>query len=262
MPWSMTCEVFHLLFLCWFLVIKALSVSMTTSDFSSAKDNQQSPRKVAPTPSGEQSSGEELANAVTHGIGLLVSIAGLVLLVVFSALRGDVWHVVSCSIYGSTLVLLYNFSMLYHAMGQGRTKRVFQILDHSAIFMLIAGTYTPFVLVTLRGGWGWALFGVVWGLCVVGIVCEVALSEKFRLIVVPIYLGMGWLVVIALRPLLQALPRDGFLWLAGGGVAYTVGVTFYVLERIPYAHSIWHVFVLCGSICHWISVMFFVIPRS
>ena len=199
-------------------------------------------------------------NAFTHGLGLVVGIAGLVLLVVFAALRGTAWHVVSCSIYGTTIVLLFNFSMLYHLARKGKAKRVFRILDHSSIFLLIAGTYTPFTLVTLRGGWGWSLFGTIWGLCVVGIICETTIARRFELVSLPIYLGMGWLIVLAIRPLFAVLPLGGRALLVSGGLAYTVGVLFYVMERIPFAHGIWHLFVLAGSICHWCAVMFHVVP--
>lgn len=214
----------------------------------------------SPVKNDARSRPEELVNALTHGVGLAASVAGLVLLVVYAALRGSAWHVVSCSIYGATLILLFNFSMLYHLARGGRAKRVFQILDHSSIFLLIAGTYTPFMLVTLRGGWGWSLFGVVWGLCVVGIVCEATIAHRFRLVSLPIYLGMGWLIVLAGRPLLRTLPTGGEILLVSGGLAYTVGAVFYAMERVPFAHGIWHLFVLAGSICHWCAVMFYVIP--
>jgi len=218
-----------------------------------------------PSPTTEeapQSRSEELVNAATHGLGLALSIAGLVLMVVFAALRGSAWHVVSCSIHGTTLVLLFNFSMFYHLARGPKLKQILRILDHSSIFLLIAGTYTPFTLVTIRGSWGWSLFGVIWGLCVVGIACEATIARHFRLISVPIYLGMGWLIVLAIRPLLQALPTGGSVLLVSGGLAYTVGVIFYAAEHIPFAHGIWHLFVLGGSVCHWCTVMFYVIPRK
>ena len=209
-----------------------------------------------------RSRAEEIANSATHGVGGLLGIAGLVLLVVFAALRGTAWHVVSCAIYGATLVLLFSCSSLYHLVRRQRAKRVLRVLDHSSIFLLIAGTYTPFVLVTLRGPWGWTLFGLIWGLCAVGIVCESTFSRRFRLVSVPLYIAMGWLVVIAIRPLLQALPRPGVIWLVAGGLGYTVGVVFYAMRRVPFAHTIWHLFVLGGGICHWFCVLLYVIPRA
>lgn len=228
----------------------------------SASDAPQQPGPPSPEDDAIQSRPEELVNALTHGMGLLLSVAGMVLLIVFAALRGSAWHVVSCSIYGATLVLLFNFSTLYHLARVGRAKRIFQVLDHSAIFLLIAGTYTPFLLVTLRGGWGWSLFGVIWALCVVGIVCETTIARRFELISLPVYIGMGWLIVLAIRPLLQVLPTGGAVLLVSGGLAYTVGAAFYAMERIPFAHGVWHLFVLAGSVCHWCAVMFFVIPAA
>jgi hemolysin III len=204
--------------------------------------------------------GEELANSLTHAAGTLLATAGLTVLVSFAALRGTTWHVVSCSVYGATLVLLFKASTLYHLAEHPPTKRVLRVLDHSSIFLLIAGTYTPFALVSLRGPWGWTLFGVVWGLAVLGILGESLSAHRFRLIAVPIYIAMGWLVVLALKPLLTAVPLGGVLWLFGGGLFYTVGVVFYAWRGKRYTHTVWHLFVLAGSVCHWFSVMFYVIP--
>lgn len=203
---------------------------------------------------------EEIANSITHGIGFFLSIAMLSLMVVFSALHGTAWHVVACSLYGSTLILLYLASTLYHSLTSERAKRVLKVIDHSAIFLLIAGTYTPFLLVPLRGGWGWSLFGVLWGLALVGIGLKIFLAGRYRVVSTLIYIGMGWMALIAVRPLWLTLPRAGLLWLLAGGLFYTGGTIFYLNRKIPFNHAIWHGFVLAGSLCHFFSVMFFVIP--
>ena len=214
------------------------------------------------TPSTNQYSlAEEIAHAMTHGLGLLLSIAGLVVLVVFASLRGDAWHVVSVSVYGATLVLLYSASTFYHALPNPRAKRVFRTLDHAAIYLLIAGTYTPFMLVNLRGGWGWALFGVVWGLAVLGIVLEAVAKQRVRILSVVLYLGLGWLVAIAVKPLVQSVEPGGLVLLVAGGLAYSVGVVFYSWKRLPYHHAVWHVFVMAGSLFHFFAVLFYVIPQ-
>jgi hemolysin III len=210
---------------------------------------------------GRYSVAEEIAHAITHGVGLLFSVAGLVVLVVFASLRGDVWHIVSCSIYGTTLVLLYTASTLYHAIPSPRAKGVFRILDHAAIYLLIAGTYTPFTLVNLRGPWGWTLFGVVWGLALSGVVLEGVAQQRVRILSVVLYLGLGWLVAIAVKPLLDSVAIGGLVLLLLGGLAYSVGVVVYGWRRLPYHHAIWHVFVMAGSVCHFFAVLFYVIPR-
>jgi len=203
---------------------------------------------------------EEVAHSLTHGVGLLLGIAALVLMVVFAAQRGSAIHVVSCAVYGSTLVVLYAASTFYHALPSGRGKRVFGILDHAAIFLLIAGTYTPFALITLSGGFGWSLFGVIWGIAIGGIVLEAVSRGRFRRIQLLLYLGMGWGIVGAARPLLQELATPGLVLLAAGGLAYTLGVIFFVWRR-PFHHAIWHLFVLAGSICHFFAVLLYVIPQ-
>ena len=205
---------------------------------------------------------EELANSLTHGFGVLVSGAGLVLLVLRSAQHGDVWHVVSTAIFGTTLVLLYTASTLYHSLRGARLKELLQKFDHAAIFLLIAGSYTPFVLVTLRGPWGWSLFGVVWGLAVAGVTLKFWLAGRFRLASTIIYLAMGWLVMVAIKPLVAALPAGGLQLLIAGGLCYTGGAAFYLWKRLPYHHAIWHVFVLAGSACHWAAVFFYVVPAA
>ena len=205
---------------------------------------------------------EEIAHAITHGVGLLLSVAGLVVLIVLASLRGDTWHVVSVSVYGATLVLLYSASTFYHALPAPRAKRVFRTLDHAAIYVLIAGPYTPFMLVNLRGGWGWALFGVVWGLAVLGIVLEAVAKQRVRVLSVILYLGLGWLIAIAVKPLVQSVEPGGLVLLVAGGLAYSVGVVFYGWKRLPYHHAVWHLFVMAGSLFHFFAVLFYVIPRA
>lgn len=203
--------------------------------------------------------GERL-NSYTHLLGAVAACAGLAWLVVLAAQQGDAWKVVSFSIYGASLVLLYLLSTLYHSI-RGRAKPVLARLDHSAIYLLIAGTYTPFTLVSLRGAWGWTLFGLVWGLAVFGIVVDALHARGSRRILpVVLYIVMGWLVVIALKPLLVVLPRAGLLWLLAGGLFYSGGIVFYALDkRLRHAHGIWHVFVLAGSLCHYLAIFLYVL---
>lgn len=203
--------------------------------------------------------GEELVNAITHGLGAGLSIAALVLLVVFASIHGSAWHIVSFSIYGTTLILLYLSSTLYHSFRNERVKYLFKIFDHSAIFLCIAGTYTPFTLITLRGALGWTIFGIIWGLAALGIVFKVFLINKYKILSTIVYILMGWLVVIAIKPLLASLPRAGFFWLLLGGVLFTMGIIFYGNRKIPYSHAIWHLFVLAGSICHFFSIFFYLL---
>jgi hemolysin III len=204
--------------------------------------------------------GEEIAHAVSHGIGALLSIAGLTVLVAFAVLYGNVWHITSCSIYGATLIFLYTASTLYHGITQPKAKRVLQRIDHAAIFLLIAGTYTPFTLVNLRGGWGWTLFGLVWGLAVLGVVLETAIKRRIRWLSITLYLGLGWLVLIAIKPLLASVPTGGLALLLAGGLCYTLGVIFYVWKRMAYHHAVWHLFVMAGSVLHFFSIFFYVVP--
>jgi hemolysin III len=214
-----------------------------------------------PSTLSKQTIGEEIANSVTHGIAAALSVAALVVLVVFAAIRGTAWHIVSCAIFGVTLILLYLASTLYHALPPGKAKQVFRILDHASIYLLIAGTYTPFTLVTLRGPWGWSIFGVVWALAVTGVVFQSLLIGRLPVISTAVYVLMGWVVVVAFRPLLHALPWSGVLWLAAGGLSYTAGVYFYA-SRSKFAHAVWHLFVIAGSLCHFFAVLFYVIPRG
>jgi hemolysin III len=201
----------------------------------------------------------EKFNAWTHLVGALLALTGTVLLVILAAHGGDPWKVVSVSIYGVTLVLLYSFSTLYHSL-RGRAKVIMRALDHDSIYLLIAGSYTPFCLVTLRGPWGWSLLGVVWGLAIFGSLQEHMTKRGPRIFSVVIYVVMGWAAIAALNPLLQALGTDGFAWLAGGGVFYTVGIIFYALDaRLKYAHGVWHLFVLAGSATHYFAILRYVL---
>jgi hemolysin III len=213
-----------------------------------------------PTPS--YTTGEEIANSITHGLGAVLSIAGLSVLTSFASLLGDAWHVVSVSIYGASQILLYTASTLYHAIPLARAKAVLRGLDHSAIFLLIAGTYTPFTLVNLRGPWGWSIFGAVWALAGCGLLLQGVLLRKHRWLNITVYVAMGWLAVIGVRPLLAAVAPGGLLLLLGGGLAYTAGTLFYAWRRLPYSHAIWHGFVLLGSTCHFFAILFYVIPLA
>lgn len=208
--------------------------------------------------------GEEIAHSVTHGVGILLSIGGLAVLVAFAALHGDAWHIVGCSVFGTTLVLAYTASTIYHAIPGTlqRAKRVLRVLDHAAIYLLIAGTYTPFTLVNLRGPWGWTLFGLVWGMAIAGIVFKATLIGRLRVLSVAFYVLMGWLVLIAARPLGQSVALGGLVLLIAGGVVYTAGVAFYAWGRLPYHHAIWHGFVLIGSTLHFFAVLFYVVPLA
>ncbi|HEY4932565.1 MAG TPA: hemolysin III family protein [Terriglobales bacterium] len=201
--------------------------------------------------------GDIIANSVTHGMGALIALAGAIVLVV-SAVGGTAWQVVSCSLFGGTLVLVYVCSTLYHSLVRTRARQVFRIIDHSAIYLLIAGTYTPFALVSLHGRLGWFLFAIVWGLAVLGIVFKSFAIGRFEIASVVVYLGMGWLGVFATRPLLHALTWHGIAWIALGGLFYTVGIIFYTLDRMSYFHAFWHLFVLAGSSCHYFAVLFYV----
>ncbi|MGE5468756.1 MAG: PAQR family membrane homeostasis protein TrhA [Ignavibacteria bacterium] len=208
----------------------------------------------------EYSVGEEIANAVTHGVGAILAIVGLAVMTAFAALHGDAFHVTACAIFGAALVLCYTASTLYHGIPIERAKRVLRALDHSAIFLLIAGTYTPFMLVNLRGPWGWSLLSVIWALAVGGIALRLVLRGRRHGVVVAFYVAMGWVVVVAVQPMLERVATGGLLLLAGGGLAYTGGVVFYKWRRLPYNHAIWHGFVLLGSALHFFAVLFYVIP--
>ncbi len=203
---------------------------------------------------------EEIAHTVTHGIGALLSIGGLVVLVAFSTLNGDAWHITSTSIYGVTLIMLYTASSLYHGIPHARAKQLLQRLDHAAIFLLIAGTYTPFTLVSLRGDWGWVLFGLVWTIAIAGVFLELACEKRYERLSLSLYLGLGWIVVLAIKPMLRSVEMGGLLLLLAGGLCYSLGVIFYVWKKLAYHHAIWHLFVLAGSVLHFFSILLYVVP--
>jgi hemolysin III len=201
----------------------------------------------------------ERFNTITHVVGAALAFPAVVILVVFASLKGDPWRIVAFSVYGTTLFSLYLLSSLYHGL-RGRIKKTFRQLDHMAIYLLIAGSYTPFSLVTLRGAWGWSLFGVVWGLAVVGIILDSLEMKGPRIAQMVIYFLMGWLIVIAVLPLIQNLATGGLIWLLVGGLFYTVGITFYALDKkIRYGHGIWHLFVLAGSTSHYVVMLVYLL---
>lgn len=210
----------------------------------------------------EFSNGEEIANWATHGAGFLLSLAGLTLLIVFSSLRGDAWHVVSFTVFGITLLALYGTSTIYHALRKGRAKLLLRKLDHAAIFLLIAGTYTPFLLTHLRGPWGWTLFGIIWGLCGAGAVFQFLCGNRYPLATTPAYLFAGWLIVVAFKPMIASVPHGSLWLLLAGGLCYTVGVVFFLWHRLRYHHAVWHAFVLGGSTCHFLAVLLFLLPDA
>ncbi|MEN6331360.1 MAG: hemolysin III family protein [Smithella sp.] len=203
---------------------------------------------------------EEILNSVTHGTGAVVSIAGLALLIFFSNLYGQTSHIVSCTIFGVALVLLYTASTLYHSFRKPDIKQILKIVDHSCIYILIAGTYTPFMLVVVRGVLGWSIFAVVWSLTILGILFKIFFVNRFKIVSTLAYILMGWLIVFAIEPLFQTLPDGGIAWLVSGGLAYTLGTIFYAWKKLPFNHAIWHLFVLAGSTCHFMAVLFYVIP--
>jgi hemolysin III len=207
----------------------------------------------------DQTPSEEFANSLIHGAGFLISLAGLSILVVFAALKGTVWHVVSCSIYGATLAILYLSSTLYHGLRPSKAKKVFNVIDHSSIYLLVAGTYTPFALGPLRQHGGWILFGLIWGFAIFGVIFQSLFIHRFPVFSVLTYITAGWLIIFSIKPLLSTLPLPGIIWLAAGGLCYTGGVIFYAVTR-PFFHAVWHLFVLAGSLCHFISVLLYVIP--
>lgn len=213
-----------------------------------------------PEPTHEETLAERLANSITHGVGAIFSIGGLAVLVGFAAANGDAWHVASVSIFGASLVILYTASTLYHAISHPEAKRILRVIDHSAIFLVIAGTYTPFMLVNLRGPVGWTVFGIIWTLALLGIAYKVTMLGRWKKLALALYLAMGWLVVFAAQPLLEHVQAGGVRLLVYGGLAYTLGVVFFVWRQLPYNHAMWHLFVLTGSVCHFFAVLFFVIP--
>jgi hemolysin III len=201
------------------------------------------------------STGEEIANAITHGIGALLAVAALVVLIVMAAIHGSVWHIVSFSIFGATLVLLYFASTLYHSLTHAKAKRIFHKFDHISIYLLIAGTYTPFCLTALRGWIGWTVLGVVWSCAILGAVLKaISVGKRIKLSTV-LYILMGWVILVAIQPLYKAMPFNGFLFLIAGGISYTIGTIFFIRNQVKYNHSVWHLFVLGGSMLHFFAVL-------
>jgi hemolysin III len=205
---------------------------------------------------------EEMFNSITHGAGAVVSLIGLVLLIVFSSLYGQINHIISCTVFGITLVLLYTASTLYHSFRKPAIKHFFKIMDHSCIYALIAGTYTPFMLVVIRGYLGWTIFAVVWSLTILGIIFKAFFVNRFKIFSTIAYVAMGWLIIFAIKPLFQSLPGEGIVWLVAGGLSYSLGIIFYTWKKLPFNHAIWHLFVLAGSACHFIAIFFYVVPAS
>jgi hemolysin III len=206
--------------------------------------------------------GEEVANAVTHGIGAGLSVAALVLLIVFAENKGDKWYVLSYTIYGISLLLLYLESTLYHSITNMKVKKLFRIFDHASIYLLIAGTYTPFTLTVLRPTVGWIIFGIVWTLAIAGIIMKVFWIGRFNVISTLIYIGMGWIIIFAMKRLMMLLPTAGIVLLFAGGIIYTAGAVLYLIDRIPYNHAIWHLFVMGGSICHFLCILLYLFPAK
>ncbi len=204
--------------------------------------------------------GDELANSLTHGFGLVLALVGAPVLILTAVASRDVWRIVAVSIYAATLVMLYGASTLYHSTRSAEWKEICQRIDHAAIYLLIAGTYTPFTLISLRGAWGWSLFSVVWALAIFGVILKSAFGARLPSLSTWVYLLMGWMIVIALRPLSQHVAPAGMRWLALGGLLYTGGVVFYVWERIRFSHAVWHLFVLGGSMAHFAAVLWYALP--
>lgn len=202
------------------------------------------------------SKGEEVTNSILHGIGLGFAIAALTLLVVLASIYGDVWYVVSFAIYGSTLIILYLSSTLYHSFPVGSVKDVFQVFDHASIYLLIAGTYTPLTLIPLRGKLGWTIFAVVWGIALMGIVFKIFFVKKFMILSTVLYIVMGWMIIIAIKPLMNTVSGSSIIFLVLGGLFYTVGTIFFINKKIKFNHAIWHLFVLAGSVCHFFTILY------
>jgi len=204
-----------------------------------------------------QTLGEEIANSITHSVGIGLSIAALIILLILASRRGDAWKIASFSIYGTTLFLLYLSSTLYHSFVNPKIKNIFRILDHSAIYLLIAGTYTPLTLTLMRGTWGWTLFGLAWAMAIGGIIVTTFLLDKLKALLVLSYVVMGLLAIIAIKPMIQMVPRGMIAWLFIGGACYILGIIFYLWKKLPYHHTIWHLFVLAGSISHFLGILFY-----
>jgi len=211
------------------------------------------------SPDTQESRREEVANSVSHGLGFVLAVAGAPLLIATAIRRGTLADVVAVSVFAASMALLYLSSTIYHALPPGRTKNAFHVLDHAAIYLLIAGTYTPFTLGVLKGGWGWTLFGLVWGLAALGVLLKVFAGIRWHGISTAVYVGMGWLIIIAAKPLWNSLPLAGLIWLFGGGVAYTSGVYFYLKKNMRYGHLVWHLFVVAGTGCHFVAILHYAI---
>ena len=201
---------------------------------------------------------EEILNAVTHGVGAALAVAALIGMLVYYAGDG-VWHTTSCLVYGISLILLYLASTLYHSFTNRKVKSVFKVIDHAAIFVLIAGNYTPFALIPLRGSFGWTIFGLVWGMALVGIVFQCFAAKRFRIVRTICYLAMGWFAVFMVKPLLETLPWEAIWWLVAGGLCYSLGCGFYLAKKVPYLHFVWHMFVLAGATCITLSALLFIV---
>jgi hemolysin III len=207
------------------------------------------------SPETQESRREEVANSVSHGLGFVLAVAGAPLLIATAIRRGTLADVVAVSVFAASMALLYLSSTIYHALPPGRTKNAFHVLDHAAIYLLIAGTYTPFTLGVLKGGWGWTLFGLVWGLAALGVLLKVFAGIRWHGISTAVYVGMGWLIIIAAKPLWENLPMAGLMWLFAGGIAYTSGVYFYLKKNMRYGHLVWHLFVVTGTGCHFVAIL-------
>jgi hemolysin III len=205
---------------------------------------------------------EEKINIISHATGFILSIVAFVLLVTHANLHGDVWHIVSFSIFGASLIILYAASTFYHSAKKSKLRNRLKIIDHASIYVLIAGTYTPFTLVTLKGTIGWVIFGTSWGLALTGIILKLFFTGKYNLISTIMYVLMGWVIVFAIKPLINNLPLEGLLWLIAGGISYTIGAILYSIKKIKFNHAIFHMFVLMGSFCHFMSVFFYVLPSE
>jgi hemolysin III len=207
----------------------------------------------------QESRREEVANSISHGVGFVLAVAGAPLLIATAIRRGTLADVVAVSVFAASMALLYLSSTIYHALPPGRTKNAFHVLDHAAIYLLIAGTYTPFTLGVLKGGWGWTLFGLVWGLAALGVLLKVFAGIRWHGISTAVYVGMGWLIIIAAKPLWNSLPLAGLIWLFAGGIAYTSGVYFYLKKNMRYGHLVWHLFVVAGTGCHFVAILHYAI---
>jgi len=204
-----------------------------------------------------QTLGEEIANSVSHGLGLALAIAATPVLVIAAMRAGSAWNMVGVSVFASSMMLLYLASTFYHALPSNKAKQVFRVLDHGAIFLLIAGTYTPFTLGVMRGPWGWTLFGLVWALALFGLTTKAVIGAHHRWLSVPLYLAMGWLALIAAPQILMRVPLSGLIWLLAGGISYTAGVAFFAAHRLRYSHLMWHIFVIAGTVCHFFAVLWY-----